>query len=279
MTTRETTITTADDVALHVHIFETEEGIEEKRPLLLLHGWPNSGRIWRDFAAAMLLADTRFLLIAPTFRGYGDSDKPRSGYSVSRFAEDVLFVAGVLDLDRFSLMGHSMGGKIAQKVAARQPGGLGSLILLSPAFAAAAHVPEDRRASQRAIYSDPEKMRDLILGMMATPPAAPTLEYLQDDALHVSREAFDGWIAPMREEDFTGELSYISVPTLVVHGAKDPIRTEEALRNEVVERIPGATLSVLPNVGHLAPIEDPTVLALTVVNFLDRSLPADVRLK
>jgi pimeloyl-ACP methyl ester carboxylesterase len=276
MRTTETGIQVADGVRLSVWIYEADTDQSERRDLVLLHGWLNSGRIWQEFAEEMLLADPRFRLIAPTFRGYGSSDKPASGYTCAQFATDALFVIGAMNLTDYSLIGHSMGGKIAQVVAMRHPDGLKTLVLLAPAPAGASGTPPERRTAQKALYGNPEATRRMTGEMAAHPIAPEQMDPLMEDALRISEAAFSGWIDAMREEDLSGTLGDITSPTLVILGTKDPLRTEEMTRQTVVDRIPNAALSLLPNVGHLLVIEDPTAVALTVVNFLDHSRPAEV---
>jgi pimeloyl-ACP methyl ester carboxylesterase len=110
----------------------------------------------------------------------------------------------------------------------------------------------------------------MVAGMAARPLTEERLSLLVEDALRASRQAWDGWIDVMREEDLAARLPDITVPTLVLHGGKDPLRTEAGLRANVADRISGAAFAVLPNVGHLPHVEEPSALALALVNFLDR---------
>ena len=113
-------IVASDGAKLHTTVYEADTPSESPRDVLLLHGWPNAGRVWAAFAEAMLLGNPRFRLIAPTFRGYGESDTTDTGFTCAQFADDVLAVATTFHLAKFALAGHSMGGKIAQIVAARR---------------------------------------------------------------------------------------------------------------------------------------------------------------
>ncbi len=265
----ETLISVETSVRLHVTIYEADLPLEQQRDVLLLHGWPNSGRVWCALAEEMIRADSRYRLIAPTFRGYGKSDAPSIVYTCTQFATDIQNITNTLSLQDYALIGHSMGGKIAQVLASERPPGLTELVLLAPSPAGAAHVPEAKRREQKQMHGKSEKIRQLILGMVAHDPESIQMAMLLDDGEQVSEAAFTHWIDPMREEDFSRELSQISVPTLVLLGTKDPLRTEETTRASVADRIPNARFSAIPNVGHLLPVEDPTALALAVVNFLD----------
>lgn len=260
---------TRDGVRLHVQTYEpVNTGERALRPVLLLHGWPNSGRVWRCLADALLLGGA-YRLIAPDFRGFGDSAHPDTGYTCARFADDIEDVVQGLDLTRYAVAGHSMGGKIAQVLAARQPAELTGLALVAPVPLVAAPVPEEKKAAQRKACGDADRTRELLSGMAAQPLDAESLTLMAQDGLRASRAAWNGWIDPMREEDFTPEAGKIVVPALIVGGGKDPLRSEELLRRDVVDRISHAEFASIPNVGHLAHLEAPEALAALLVNFLD----------
>jgi pimeloyl-ACP methyl ester carboxylesterase len=100
------------------------------------------------------------------------------------------------------------------------------------------------------------------------PLSGADADQLAEEALTVGRTAWNGWLSPMRDEDFSGDISKIAVRTLVVGGGKDPQRTEDELRRGVVARIKDAECVRLPNSGHLPHIEEPAALAAVIVNFL-----------
>lgn len=277
MHTAEKRITTDDGVNLSVTVYTTtpEDAGNSAEPLagrdiLLLHGWPNDGTIWHSLAEALLTA-SRYRLVTMDFRGFGRSDPAKGGYTCEQFARDAVAVAKALGLTKdWALIGHSMGGKIAQVAASLPPPGLSALALLAPApLVVASPTPDERKTAQRAAYGDRAKTRELVASMAAHPLSDDRLNDLTEAGLRAAPQAWNGWIDPMRDEDLSGRLAEIAVPTLVLRGAKDPQRTEEQLRRDVVERIAGATFETLPGVGHLPHVEDPETLAVALVNFLD----------
>lgn len=263
-------VTTRDGAPLSVTLYEADEdaGDQPRRDVLLLHGWPNAARVWRPLAGALLLSP-RYRLVAPDFRGFGDSGRPDDGYTCAGFADDVEDVAAGLSLANYALVGHSMGGKIAQLFAARRPEALAGLALVAPVPLVAAPVPEEKKAAQRAAFGDAEKTRALLAAMTAHPLPEDTLALLVEDGLRASQAAWNGWLDPMREEDFTEEAGKIGVPTLVIGGDKDPLRSEDLLRRDIVDRIAPAEYAGVPRTGHLLHLEDPEALAALLVNFLD----------
>lgn len=93
-------------------------GPEDAPPVILVHGFPESHRTWRDLAP--LLSD-RLRLIMPDLRGFGDSDRPQhvSDYATDTLIADIFALADELGIERFALVGHDWGGAIAWAAALR----------------------------------------------------------------------------------------------------------------------------------------------------------------
>jgi pimeloyl-ACP methyl ester carboxylesterase len=271
------TIQTRDGVGINIRCYESQERDTSAGAidLLLLHGWPNTGSVWRPLVDVLLLGDANLRLFAPDLRGYGESDKPDSGYTCATFADDVEDIAAALGLQNYALVGHSMSGKIAQLVASRQPLGLAALVLVTPGLLAAS--PPVDVSKRKEMYGNARLIREMIASWVGHPLPAVEAEMLAEEALTVGRAAWNGWLSPMRDEDFFREIGKIAVPTLVVGGGKDPQRTEDELRRGVVARIQHAEYVRLPNSGHLPHIEEPTALAALIINFLTTVQTGDHR--
>ena len=101
------------------------------RPVLLLHGWPDSGRLWRH--QVPLLAAAGFQVVVPDLRGYGRSGKPEEveAYSLPVVARDVLAVLGDMKIARAHLVGHDWGATLAWWLASLAPGSVDHLVVLS----------------------------------------------------------------------------------------------------------------------------------------------------
>jgi len=103
----------------------------EGRPVVLLHGFPDSGRLWRHQVPA--LADAGFQVIVPDLRGYGRSDKPEpvDAYSIPVLAGDVMAILAELQIGRAHIVGHDWGAALAWALAAFAPGSVDHLAVLS----------------------------------------------------------------------------------------------------------------------------------------------------
>ena len=110
----------SNGIAIH-----TEERGTGALSLVFLHYWGGSSRTWKYVTAK--LAPT-FRTITVDHRGWGKSDAPAEGYGLTDLAADAEGVIAALRLQRYVLVGHSMGGKVAQLIASRQPMGLAGLV-------------------------------------------------------------------------------------------------------------------------------------------------------
>jgi pimeloyl-ACP methyl ester carboxylesterase len=101
------------------------------RPVLLLHGFPDSGRLWRHQVPA--LAGAGFQVIVPDLRGYGRSSKPEAigAYSLPLLAGDVLAILAELNIAKAHMVGHDWGAALAWALASLAPGNVDHLVALS----------------------------------------------------------------------------------------------------------------------------------------------------
>ncbi|MBC7805127.1 MAG: alpha/beta fold hydrolase, partial [Akkermansiaceae bacterium] len=202
MTETVSEVTTGDGVKIAVRRFaDAAIDTAPRRDVLVLHGWPNSSRIWRILAETLVRAAapaTSLHIFAPDLRGFGDSDKPDSGYNCERFAQDVSDIAAGLNLRHYLLMGHSMGGKIAQIAAAKRPPELSALVLLTPGLLAPS--PPVDISERIASYGDDNKTRSMLAGWVAHRLSVADETMLAEDGLRTGRGAWNGWLETMRGE-------------------------------------------------------------------------------
>jgi len=95
--------------------------------VVLLHGYPQTAQMWRKVAPLLL---NRFAVVCPDLRGYGDSDKPRDGYDKRSMAKDVMETMAALGYERFALVGHDRGARVAHRLALDYPEAVKNLTVL-----------------------------------------------------------------------------------------------------------------------------------------------------
>jgi pimeloyl-ACP methyl ester carboxylesterase len=243
--------------------------------VVLVHGWMVSGAVYDDLIDALgvskedprvVLTRDRLRLVIPDLRGTGASGKPDGGYTIAQYAEDVLAVADAVRAGSFVIVGHSMGGQIAQWIAATSPERVRGAALLCPVPASGMALPDEARALFRGSGQDRQKQA-AILGMACKALSDEARERLLDDAGRVAvpciEQGFDAWSGA----SFADKLEAIRAPTLVV-ATDDPFLPPDFLRSEIVARIPRADLAYLPGAGHYPQVERPRETAAVLRAFL-----------
>ena len=232
-----------------------------------VHGW------FADRSAfTPLLPDldrTAFQYALVDLRGYGAARADSGACTTAEAALDLVELADRLGWRRFSVVGHSMGGAIAQRLLTVAPHRLRRIVGVSPVpasgldlppeqwelFADAAHRPENRRA-----------IIDLTTG--GRRPAA-WLDRMVERSLACSDpKAFRAWLDSWAREDFHDRVEGVPVPALAVAGALDPALSAELLRATWMAWYPRAELHELPCAGHYAMDETPLELIRVVEDFL-----------
>lgn len=233
------------------------------RTVIAVHGWMVSSRVYDDLVAALDTSGLR--LVVPDLRGAGDSDKPATGYTIARYAQDILGLADELDARSFTLIGHSMGGTISQWLAAHHPARVDGMVLLCPVPASGVPFPPEAAALFR--NADNAAAHTAILGMACTNLGDAARDHLLAAAATVPTaciaEAFDAWSAA----NFADKLSAVTARTLVV-ATDDPFLPPDFLRQAIVAQIAGARLAVIPGAGHYVPVERTRETAAVIEAFL-----------
>lgn len=240
--------------------------------LLLLHGFPQDSALWHGTAAALSdVAD----VITPELRGFGDDRRALpAAMTMEAYADDIKAVLDARGIDRVVLGGLSMGGYVALAFAERWPGRLAGLLLCNTR--ATADTAEGKAAREETARNAFDKGVPVIArGMLPKllsertkrehPAVAAQVEAM------MARQRPEAVAAAARgmalRPDRTPMLAAITAPTLIVTGDQDelmPLPTSAAMH----QSIPGSELVVLPDVGHLSPVEAPEAFQAAVRRFI-----------
>jgi len=201
---------------------------------------------------------------ATDLAGFGTAADRPGPFTVTAAADDVLDLTRRLKLENFTLVGHSMGGKIALAVAMRHPAELRRLVLLAPSPPTPEPIGDTDRARLLANWGNEAAMHDIVRMTIAQPIGAVALDGLIADMLAVSAAAWRGWLEAGSREDITSCLAQVGVPVAVLGGMADVHITPSLLRTEVIDRIRETYLTVIANTGHLLPLEAPDAVAALV---------------
>lgn len=234
--------------------------------LVFLHYWGGSSRTWQHVVDAL---SPDYRTVAIDQRGWGKSAAQETGYALSDLADDALALVDALHLESYILVGHSMGGKVAQLAASRRPRGLRGLVLVAPAPPSPLALPLDARQAMVLAYDSRESIVATVQQVLAPDGLSDRdLETVIADSLAGARQAKAVWPLATSQEDITADVPKIDVPVLVISGEHDRVDPPEVLRRELLPRIAQARLMVLPGVGHLLPLEAPADLASVIKAFV-----------
>jgi pimeloyl-ACP methyl ester carboxylesterase len=254
----------------------------EGRPVILLHGFPDTGRLWRHQVPA--LAEAGFQAIVPDLRGYGRSDQPKdvADYSMTYLAGDVLGILDHLGVERAHVVGHDWGAALAWALGSLVPHRVDHLVALSvghpSSFQAAG--PEQRARSWYMLLFQFEGVAEQWLSKddwaefrtwAGHPDADAVVEELKRTGSLTP--ALNWYRANVPPESFLSpppELPAVPAPTMGVWGSGDFALTEAQMVGSAAfvsgpwryERVDG--------VAHWIPLEAPEKLNELLLDFLPR---------
>jgi 3-oxoadipate enol-lactonase len=245
-------------------------------PILFLHAFPLNRSMWDDQVRA-LLSENRFRLVAPDWRGFGESDITAEVSTMEMFADDLAALMDSLGIAAAILCGLSMGGYVAFAFLRKYPQRVSGLILADTRPGADS---DEARANREnvAILVETQgtgAFADLQVPRLIsdyTRQHSPVVELRIRQMIEAA--APQGIAAASRgmalRADSNDLLGTIACPALVLVGEHD-VLTPPDLAQEYAANIPGAQLVVIPHAGHLSNLEQPQVFLQAMSGFLQAS--------
>ncbi|UOR04580.1 alpha/beta hydrolase [Hymenobacter aerilatus] len=236
--------------------------------LVYLHYWAGSSHAWQGVAAAL---GPEYPSLAPDLGGFGGSPAPAGGYSVDAYADSVAAYIKDKQLTRYVLVGHSMGGKIALALAARQPTGLAGVALLSPSPPTAEPMTEQDRQDSLKAYGKPAEAEKTFHTITARPQSPTNKELIIQDNLRSSKGAWDAWLLHGSRENIAARMCDVQVPCAIIAGDQDQIMSPSVHGLETLPLLPDDTpLEIIGGAGHLLPYDAPAEVADLLSDFVSR---------
>lgn len=250
-----------------IRIQYAERGPADGPAVIMLHGYSDS---WFSFSRVMPLLPGGWRLIAVSQRGHGDSASPASGYSMDDMARDTIQLMEVLRIDRATIVGHSMGSFVARRIAALAPARVSGLVLTGAGIRARSDAVESMRATIDKLTDpvDVEFIREFQLSTIARPVPPAFLDRVITESRKLTANAWRQIYAGISA--YQAAESAIKCPTLVIGGDKDAVFSpgdQEAL----AKAITGASVTIVPGIGHALHWEDPERFASELAAFMERS--------
>lgn len=247
--------TRANGIVLHYQVMGRAEG----PALVFLNSLGSDLRIWQELVPTFT---DRFRVILYDKRGHGLSDAPPAPYRMDDHADDLLALLDGLQVRSAILIGLSIGGMIAQRIAVRAPERVAALVLCDTA--AKIGTPEMWAERISSVEKDGiGSIADRILERWFTPMFRTNRveDYTgwKNMLVRIPAHGYTGTCASIRDADLTMDAGRIQVPTLCVVGDQDGSTPPDLVRH-TADLIPGARFEIIVNAGHIPCIEQPAIL-------------------
>lgn len=234
-----------------------------------LHGWFGSSGAWGSIQRH--LDGSAFSYYFPDYRGYGARRSVAGKHSIAEAAADVLALADEVGAQRFSLLGHSMGGSVMQRVYADAPDRVRAMVGVSPVPASGAPFDEQSWQLFTGAADNPANRRAIIDFTTGNRLTGVWLDAMVRHSLEESDPAaFGEYLHAWANTDFHTEIEGSVVPTQVIVGEHDPALGAELMEQTFTRYYPNCELVTFGSAGHYAPDETPLALVSTAEKFLER---------
>jgi non-heme chloroperoxidase len=250
------------DVTVHY----TETGLKDAPALIALHGLGDTRRSWSLISGELAKTHRVYALDQ---RGHGAASSPVCCYSTADLAYDVILFMDAMDIDRATIVGHSMGSFVAQHLAIYYPQRVDKLVLLGTADTAS------KTEAIQWLWSSASRFErtatpDFIDQWQDNPtPVEPRfLEKVKAETADVRVHVWRGVASALMTEDHSGFLRDVQAPTLILWGEKDAAFS--SVEQERLQRaMPQAMFKKYPRVGHNLHWEIPLQIGTDIRSFLD----------
>ena len=262
-----------------IEIYFETQGTGEPLVLIAGLGYP----LWQWHRMVPYLTE-HFQVVVFDNRGVGQTDKPVGPYTAQMLAADTVGLLDGLGIGKAIVMGHSMGGFIAQAMALDYPRRVSKLILSSTNFGGPHHVPITLEAMTvlADMTSDPVTRFKNGLAVSTAPgyvEANPEMIKAWLDWRITNPLDIAGYQAQMaiglalvtEAAAFENRLPNLTVPTLIMFGEHDKV-VPPANANLLAAKIPNSKVAILPNAGHFFPIEIPEAASKTMIDFIQQEV-------
>jgi non-heme chloroperoxidase len=231
-----------------VRIYVEDVNPGGNKTILFIHGWPLSHKQFEyqfDVLPAM-----GYRCIGIDWRGFGNSDKPMSGYNYDRLADDIRAVVGALQLENFTLAGHSTGGAIAIRYIARYNGyGVSKLVLIDAAAPTGFTVETANKYLVETYNDRPKMLREITDNFFFQYITGPFADWFFQLGLQAAGWSTAAIVVSLRDEKMGPDLDKIGCPTLIIHGIHDKV-IPFSQAQELKRRIRNSQLVPFQYSGH-----------------------------
>ena len=237
-------VTVESDVDLYVEDLNPKGS----KTIVFLHGWPLSHEQF-EYQFNVLPA-MGYRCIGVDWRGFGKSDKPFEGYTFDRLADDIRVLVDALQLNNFTLLGHSTGGAIAIRYMSRHSGfGVSKLVLVDAAAPIGFTAGTADDFLKEVLNDRPKMMQTVTDGFFFQYITKPFSDWFMKMGFRAASWSTAAIINTLRDEKLYSDLPFIHVPTLIIHGIHDKVIPFDQAR-ELNQKIMSSQLVPFQYSGH-----------------------------
>jgi non-heme chloroperoxidase len=251
-----------------VELEYVEQGNENGIPVILLHGITDS---WHSYETTLPLLPENYHVFAITKRGHGNSQKTAKGYSMKEFAGDISAFVEQKKLGAVVVVGHSMGGIVAQQFVLDYPRQVRALVIIcsDPALSRNPVMPGFfEEVKKMPDTPSREFMAEFQKACIAKPIDSAYFNTLVDESMKIPIPVFKSIFTGLMDLDYTAQLKKITQPVLIFWGAKDGFFLREG-QELFIKNIRQAKWIVYEEVGHSLHWEEPQRFARDLTEFIN----------
>ena len=242
----------------------------DKENLVLVHGLGASAERW---ASVSPILEKHYRLIVPDLIGFGLSDKPLVDYTSEFFAEFLGKFLDEVDIAKTHIVGSSLGGQVVANYVAENSSKIKKLVLVSPSGVMKSSTPALDAYVMAALYPTEESAKNAFLMMSGGVEEIPKKivhGFIERMQMPNAKMAFMSTLLGLKNAKvITEKLPAISVPTLLVWGAKDPVIPIEYSEN-FLSSLNGCQFYKMHSSGHTPYVDNPEEFAKNVLDFLNK---------
>ena len=241
--------------------------------VVLIHGYPFNRSLWTEQTDALT---SRFRVVTPDLRGFGESDSSEGPVTMNRMAQDVAELMDQLGIEQAVIGGLSMGGYVALAFIKQFPSRVKALVLADTRAQADTEEGKQTRHQQadKALSEGMAGIADAMLPKLLTPDTVSkrpeVVKRVRDMMLKTKPQGAASALLGMAErDDLSDFISTIRVPTMIVVGREDAL-TPLADSEKMQSKIAPSRLVVIENAGHVSNLEQTEQFNFALIRFLDR---------
>ncbi|OAA31823.1 hypothetical protein AT15_03055 [Kosmotoga arenicorallina S304] len=244
-----------------IHYVQKNE--KSEKTIFFIHG---NFASWRWFKPSLDILPTEFRGIALDMPNFGYSDWIDEA-KIETYAKYVSEFMKKLGTNKAIVVGHSLGGAVAQKVAIDNPEIVEKVLLIDPAPPSGYKTAPEVYAALELYKNNADLLKKALIGTMPTRPVDYFTDQLVSDALMMKPECFIENARALEEYDYKKELSKLEIPFKILVGKLDLIITEQMAR-EFEKVMKNATVEIIPDCGHSVNVEKPELFLQKLIDFV-----------